>query len=185
MSMKQSLIRIKFAEKELLRYREDVGDWNEQHDELASDCWIWEDLVAKANFLFERLTCLFADIAKFALECDQQLAEVMRARNLRNLAVWQEVSVRLLAQAMVAERGCGSVEGVELLRANNGKATEKLNSPRPVRIDENGRIFEMSGEQIILSGLAPEEVLKSLEDERCGRTRPLREIIAARVGNGI
>jgi hypothetical protein len=58
-------------------------------------------------------------------------------------------------------------------------------SPRPVRVDEAGRIFEMSGEQIIIPGLAPKNILKGIEDERAGRLRSLEEYIASRNHNGI
>jgi hypothetical protein len=52
---------------------------------------------------------------------------------------------------------------------------------RPVRVDETtGEIFEMTGERIMMPGLEPERILKSLEDERMGRTRTLKEIIASR-----
>ena len=44
---------------------------------------------------------------------------------------------------------------------------------RPVRVDEAGRLFEMSGEPIEVLGLAPEDVLQGIEDERrpCAFTR--------------
>jgi hypothetical protein len=58
-------------------------------------------------------------------------------------------------------------------------------SARPVRVDEAGRIFEMSGEPIIMPGLAPENILKGIEDERAGRLRSLEEYIASRDHNGI
>lgn len=58
-------------------------------------------------------------------------------------------------------------------------------STRPVRVDEAGRIFEMSGEPIIMPGLAPENILKGIEDERAGRLRSLEEYIASRNHNGI
>jgi hypothetical protein len=53
-------------------------------------------------------------------------------------------------------------------------------NPRPVRVDERGRIFEASGEPIVVEGLEPEKVLEGLADDDAGRTRALREIIAER-----
>ncbi len=51
--------------------------------------------------------------------------------------------------------------------------------PRPVRVDDEGRIFELTGERFETTGLAPADVLEALEDERAGRVRPLREIMAS------
>jgi hypothetical protein len=56
---------------------------------------------------------------------------------------------------------------------------------RPVRVDESGRIFEMTGEQIVMPGLEPEAILESFEDERAGRMRSLKDIIASRNQHGI
>jgi hypothetical protein len=56
---------------------------------------------------------------------------------------------------------------------------------RPVMVDESGRIFEMTGEQIVMPGLEPEAILESFEDERAGRMRSLKDIIASRNQDGI
>ena len=53
-------------------------------------------------------------------------------------------------------------------------------NPRPVRVDEQGRLYEMTGEPIVIEGLEPEKILQGIADELAGRTRPLREIIAER-----
>jgi hypothetical protein len=57
---------------------------------------------------------------------------------------------------------------------------EHRQSPRPVRIDEEGRIFEVTGERFLMPGLTPDEVREGISDVNAGRTRPLKEIIAAR-----
>jgi hypothetical protein len=51
---------------------------------------------------------------------------------------------------------------------------------RPVTIDDEGRIFLDTGEQVVIPGLEPEKVLEGLADDAAGRGRPLREIIAER-----
>jgi hypothetical protein len=56
---------------------------------------------------------------------------------------------------------------------------------RPVRIDADGRIFEMSGEPLEIPGLAPEDVLEAIADVAAGRVRPLKEIVAAWNSNGL
>jgi hypothetical protein len=56
---------------------------------------------------------------------------------------------------------------------------------RPVVVDESGRLFEMTGEQIVMPGLEPEAILESLEDARAGRMRSLKDIRASRCQHGI
>jgi hypothetical protein len=51
--------------------------------------------------------------------------------------------------------------------------------PRQVRVDEHGRIFEMSGERFEMPGLSPDDILEAAEDVAAGRVRPLREIVAS------
>lgn len=51
---------------------------------------------------------------------------------------------------------------------------------RPVRVDETGRLFEMSGEPIVVPGLTPEDILQGIEDERAGRLRSLDDYLASR-----
>jgi len=51
---------------------------------------------------------------------------------------------------------------------------------RPVTIDDQGRIFLETGEQVVMPGLEPEKVLEGLADIDAGRCRSLEEIIAER-----
>jgi hypothetical protein len=68
---------------------------------------------------------------------------------------------------------------LERIRALFRRRTARPN-PRPIRVDEQGRMFEMTGEPIIVPGLEPDKVLKGMADDAAGRTRPLSEIIAQR-----
>lgn len=52
MSMTQPDNRIAYARRGVERYREDVDDWKRRHDSLATHCWMWEDVVLKANLTF-------------------------------------------------------------------------------------------------------------------------------------
>jgi hypothetical protein len=45
-------------------------------------------------------------------------------------------------------------------------------NPRPVQVDEDGRLFEMTGEQIKMPGLEPADILEALDDFRSGRLVP-------------
>ena len=53
-------------------------------------------------------------------------------------------------------------------------------SVRPVRVDEEGRIFELTGDPIVVTGLEPAKVLQGLDDDDAGRTRSLEEIMSER-----
>lgn len=56
---------------------------------------------------------------------------------------------------------------------------------RPVQVDEDGRIFESDGERFNMPGLTPADIQEAFEDERVGRMRPLKEIVASRNQHGI
>ena len=83
------------------RYRDDVDVWKQDHDSLARDCWLWEDLVAKANFVFQRIILLDQDVreAELAgqLEATQSFADLesMVEELMRN---WVEVSAEIEPQ---------------------------------------------------------------------------------------
>jgi hypothetical protein len=53
---------------------------------------------------------------------------------------------------------------------------------RPVRVDEHGRIFELSGERFVMPGLEPADVLAGLADAQAGRIRSLEAIREDRAG---
>jgi hypothetical protein len=56
---------------------------------------------------------------------------------------------------------------------------------RAIQVDEDGRLFEMSGERFNMPGLTPADIREAREDERAGRMRPLKEIVASRKSYGI
>jgi hypothetical protein len=56
---------------------------------------------------------------------------------------------------------------------------------RPVKVDERGRIFEMTGERFNMPGLEPADILEAIEDERASHVRSLKEIMAAHNQQGI
>jgi hypothetical protein len=58
-------------------------------------------------------------------------------------------------------------------------------STRPVRVDEQGRIFETTGQRFVMPGLTPEDILQGMADVEAGRTESLEKIIAARGQHGI
>jgi hypothetical protein len=58
-------------------------------------------------------------------------------------------------------------------------------SPRPVRVDDAGRVFEMTGERYVPAGLTQEDVRRAFSGVGEGRTRTLNEIMATQVKNGL
>jgi hypothetical protein len=56
---------------------------------------------------------------------------------------------------------------------------------RPIEFDDEGRVFEMTGEELTIPGLKPERVLQARDEMRIGQRRTLREIVASRKSNGI
>jgi hypothetical protein len=58
-------------------------------------------------------------------------------------------------------------------------------SPRPVRVDEEGRIFELTGERYEMPGLSPEDVRQGKAEVEAGQTVSLKELIAKRHANGL
>jgi len=55
-------------------------------------------------------------------------------------------------------------------------------SPRPVKVDDRGRVFELSGERVF--GFEPEGILKSRQDIAAGRTHSLEAIREAERRDG-
>ncbi len=92
------LPRLQYAEKEMDRYREDVEAWKLDHAHLSRDCWPWEDLIAKAVFMYERILLLDEDLreAYFAgaeLTPESFAAHENSVRTL--LQAWTFVSAQL------------------------------------------------------------------------------------------
>ena len=57
-------------------------------------------------------------------------------------------------------------------------AVARSQNPRPVQVDSQGRVAEVSGARLWSPSLAPESVKAAIEDIEMGRTRPFDEVIA-------
>lgn len=57
--------------------------------------------------------------------------------------------------------------------------------PRTVHVDDDGRIFDASGDELSIPGLEPKRMLQARDEMRTGTRRTLNEIIASRNRNGI
>jgi hypothetical protein len=81
--------RIGYMEREIGRYREDVEGRPSPHEPPSSDCWPWEDVIDKANHLFDRLVELDTSLSESAfsrkppgsaeyIDLDSKIREVIR-----------------------------------------------------------------------------------------------------------
>jgi hypothetical protein len=151
------MTRIRYAKEEVHRFHEDVGLWKESHDHLAEDRWIWEDIIAKANFLFGRIIDLDADIQEqiFAGRIDLDLRSDEEIREI--LQNWLAVSFQVVPHAERLEREYGVVDGANALRGNIDQA-KKILTP-----DE---VYFRDDKLVSLRDLA-------IEAHRSGLTEPL------------
>ena len=92
--------RVGFTKLEIDRLRHDVEEWKPNHDELIRSCWACEDLIAKANFVFGRITKLDMDVQLFLFKSPDASADPVLMNASREMtAAWLEVSVPLLERA--------------------------------------------------------------------------------------
>jgi hypothetical protein len=182
----QPFIRIELAEKEIVRFREDLEDWKRRHQELAEDCWFWEDMAGKANYVFQQIARSAPYIQKLAEEQNDAVVREVYVRNRHVLKAWLEMAQRVRREMERLESEYGEVSGAESLREHVAEAERKLHTPRPVTIDETtGAILETDGTQFLFAGVTEQEVLNALEEERAGRMSSLKEIKAARAGQTV
>lgn len=157
MGITEPIRRIKFAEKEVKRYRDDVEGWKKLHDDLQEDCWIWEDLIAKANFIFLRYLKLDHDIQQAILTSVIDYSEETEQEMWTLLRDWLDISRQLIPQVDRLKQSYGSVDGSEdLLR--NVKEAEAMLTP-------DDEFF--SGDKLV--SLRD----RAIEDHRSGETRTL------------
>jgi hypothetical protein len=184
--MTQPFIRIEFAEKDVVRFKEDLEVWKQLHQKLATDCWFWENMAEKINCLFLQITRSEPDIRKLAEEYKAATAHELYVRNRHVLNAWLDLALRVRREMEWLQGEYGEVSGAELLREHVEIAERKLHTPRPAMIDETtGEIFEADGKPFLFAGVTRQEVLKALEEERSGRMTSLREIKAARAGQTV
>jgi len=118
-----------YAEKEVGRYKEDVEDWKQDHDALSRDCWLWEDIVAKANFVFQRIILLDQDVreAEFSGKFSrQQSFEDFDRRLTELLREWAEVSAQLEPHVARLASTYGEVDGGQTFLSNFAEARAML-----------------------------------------------------------
>jgi hypothetical protein len=118
MSMTQPIERIEYTEREVGRYKDDVESWKSDHDALATNCWVWEDLIAKASFLFDRIMSIDVQYQQYILmkRGEDELGLGEKLREL--LRAWLDVSLQVVARGECLQRDYGHVDGLDALKEN-------------------------------------------------------------------
>ncbi len=118
MTTTQPLDRIEYTEREVGRYKDDVESWQTRPDAPAMNGWVWEDSIAKANFLFDRIMRIDFQVQQYNLgkrgEIDSGVQEKLR----EVLRGWLNVSLQVVAQAERLLREHGHAEGLDALETN-------------------------------------------------------------------
>jgi hypothetical protein len=118
--------RIEYTGKEVARYKEDVEVWKRDHDAVAADCWEGEDLIAKANFLFDQILRQDVRLQRYILgeggRDDSDPQDGLR----RVLLDWMSASLRVVPYGERLQREYGGVEGLDVLRENLSQAKSML-----------------------------------------------------------
>jgi hypothetical protein len=163
---------------------DDLESWKDQHAEVQR-CWEIED----------RLTILKAFL-NVVLRAEGRRREVfplyepppdpaLETRVKKSLRRLERVCAKIDRSIRWLEQRSYTVEGTSEFRRLWTILKLQVHEcgrprPRPIRVDPDGRLFEMTGEPIVIPGLGPEEVLERLADIEANPGRLLEEIIAER-----
>lgn len=153
----QPLDRLRYAERQIDHCREDVDEWKRLHDDVKQDCWVWEDMVDRANDIFSRFLNLDVDIQQaifagrmpFNEDIDRQMRDLLRS--------WLELGEQLLPEVLRLEQKYGQVDGATRLRVSMAEAKGMLTPD-----------VEFFGKDE-LAGIRD----KAIEEHRNGLTEPL------------
>ncbi len=162
-----------------------------------------EGVLAIGNWLYESMRLVEQNWRREVLEGKTLYDPKEEASMLESYRRWSAPCQRCLNEIDHFDATLTSVEGgdefkrhcidaKQILAGNNPFFHDERNAaqwadviaflrpnPRPVRVEEDGRIFEMSGEQFLMPGLEPADILESLEDERAGRLHSFDEVVAS------
>jgi len=116
---------------------------------------------------------------QWALPCTRCLEEILKHRSKgyrirgasefeKNCRSAHEILAHLEKPLLDPEQSSRKSDPLQKTKGN----------PRAVRVDDSGRIFETTGEELAVPGLEPHRVARGLRDEQAGRIRSLKEIVA-------
>jgi hypothetical protein len=183
MTSAQASAGIRLAEKQISRYREDVEEWKRDHDVVAKLCWRIEELIESAHHSIHSIMRAEAALRADAISEGENLELSLKLRYVFN--EWLELSKTEILTVVERLEERYNINGASVLRSDIETVQARLNSVRPVRIDETGRVFEETGEQVLIPGLTPEDIRKSLDDEKAGRVHRFEDVLALFDSHGV
>jgi hypothetical protein len=160
------------------------------------------ELIKQGNSLFENLRLEERAWRMRIIRGEELYDEAVEQKLMDGYNLWSDQSLDLLERIDSIETEQRAIRGEDSFRAHIDEAEEilfennpifregdfaarwyaaidfRIPKPRPVRVDSEGRIFEMTGEQITMPGLEPDAVLEALEDERAGRLHSLEDVLS-------
>ncbi len=126
MTVTQPMSRVRYTENEVNRLRTDVAEWKEEHDALTGDCWVWEDLVVKANHVYARIMKLDEDFRECVLVQGVTYDPELNSAIQKLVKDWHETAAQILLQVDRLERKYKSFEGSAEFRRNFAEVKDIL-----------------------------------------------------------
>ncbi len=126
MTSTQPRSRVRYTENEVSRLRTDVAEWKVEHDALSGDCWVWEDLVIKANHVYLRIMELDEDFRDCFLVQGATYDPGLNDAIQKLVRDWHEIAIEILPQVERLERKYKSFEGSVDFRRNFAEVKDIL-----------------------------------------------------------
>jgi len=157
-----------------------VGNWLFNEIYLIERNWRQEILAGKTDYDLMEDASIREFYWQWSQPCRQCLNEIAVFEGA-HMRVHEAAKFRKHCQeaSETLSRSVPPMKDEDLMKWNQIVERAKPN-PRPVRVDIEGRVFELTGERISLDCLDPRKVAKGMKDESEGRTRSLREVVADR-----
>jgi hypothetical protein len=136
--------RLRFALREVQRLRDDAEAWQADPDPAARDQSPWEDLAAKARFLFGQILDLDGAIQRAAIAGDLPPGLTLRAQLDATLGLWLRVAEATIVPALGRlPGGPGAAPGAEDFLASVAEARAWLEYRRGECEDLGGWLHEV------------------------------------------
>lgn len=126
MAVTRPMSRLKYTETEVHRLRTDVDEWKESHDLLTGDCWVWEDLVAKANHVFVKIIDFDEDVRDSVMNRGLSYDPELNAAIHKLLRDWNSTALQILPQVERLEKDYRSFDGSDEFRRHLTEAKDIL-----------------------------------------------------------
>jgi hypothetical protein len=163
-----------------------IGNWLFESIRLIERNWRTEVLDQKTPYDPNEAQSIMDFYKQWAMPCHRCLEEIKSVESEGGLVHGAKRFRRYCEQAADIVLGDNPFFDDAETAGRWAALTAKHRKPcRPVVVDSDGRIFEADGERFNMPGLTPGEILEALEDERAGRMRSLKDIVASRNQHGI